>query len=98
VRTVVNLVAPADFGRGGRVSSRKREIAMSVHLQQIESIRDQALLQIEGLLANDEPTITVGGEQVPWASFLAMFQSTVDWCDRKLAEYDPYEVQSRATS
>ena len=71
---------------------------MSVNVQQIEAIRNQALAQIEDLLANEEPTITVGGEQVPWASFLAVLQGAVDWCDRKLAEYDPYEVRSRATT
>jgi hypothetical protein len=69
---------------------------MSVDLSQIDAIRNQALDQIEALLASAEPTITVNDEEVPWAPLLADLARTVDWCDRKLAEYEPYEVRSRA--
>ena len=68
---------------------------MSVDLQQIEAIRSQALSQMQDLLASAEPTITVNDEEIPWAPLLASLERTVDWCDRKLGEYDPYEVRSR---
>jgi hypothetical protein len=69
---------------------------MSVTPEQIESIRDAALAQIESLLASEAPTITVNDEEVPWQPFLAHLERTVDWCDRKLGEYAPYEVRTQA--
>ncbi len=71
---------------------------MSVDPSQIEAIRGQALQQMQDLLASEAPTITVNDEEVPWAPLLASLERTVDWCDRKLGEYDPYEVRSRATT
>jgi hypothetical protein len=71
---------------------------MSVDIQQIEAIRGQALGHIEDLLGNSGPTITVNGEEMPWAPLLAALEQTVEWCDRKLAEYQPYEVRSRGES
>ena len=68
---------------------------MSVDLNQIESLRDQALDQMATLLASAEPTITVNDEELPWAPLLDDLTRTVDWCDRKLAEYEPYEVRTR---
>ncbi|HYO25873.1 MAG TPA: hypothetical protein VEQ85_13100 [Lacipirellulaceae bacterium] len=68
---------------------------MAVDLQQVDAIRSQALAQIELLLASEGPTITVGDEQVVWAPLLTSLQRTVDWCDRKLGEYEPYEVHSQ---
>jgi protein-disulfide isomerase len=68
---------------------------MSVDLSQIEAIRTQAIAQMQTLLANEAPTITVNDEEVAWAPLLASLERTIDWCDRKLGEYDPYEVRSR---
>ena len=62
--------------------------------QQIEAIRSQTLSQIESLLATSGPTISVGTEQVAWAPLLAPLYRTVDWCNEKLAECQPFEVQS----
>ena len=64
--------------------------------QQIEAMRSQAIAQMEVLLATSGPTITVGDEEIPWAPLLAALEQTVDWCDRKLGEYQPYEVRSQA--
>lgn len=61
---------------------------------QIEAMRNQTLAQMEELLATSGPTITVGAEEVVWASLLAALERTIDWCDRKLAEYQPFEVRS----
>jgi hypothetical protein len=66
-----------------------------VNVQQIEAIRDQTIVQIMDLLATSGPTITVNGAEVVWAPLLAALQRTIDWCDGKLAEYQPYEVRSR---
>jgi hypothetical protein len=71
---------------------------MAFDVSQIESIRSAALTQMAELLANEEPTITVGDEELPWAPWLAALERTVDWCDRKLAEYAPYEVASRGVT
>lgn len=68
---------------------------MPVDVQQLESIRAQALEQIQALLASEAPTITVNDEEVPWAPLLASLERTVDWCDRKLGEYEPFEVRSQ---
>lgn len=71
---------------------------MPVQPQQLETIRDQALAQMQSLLASEAPTITVNDEEVPWAPLLASLERTVDWCDRKLGEYAPYEVHSQGRS
>jgi hypothetical protein len=71
---------------------------MSVNIQQLEAIRDDTLAQIESLLATAGPTITVGGVETAWAPLLGHLRLMVDWCDGKLAEYQPFEVQSQATT
>jgi hypothetical protein len=71
---------------------------MSVDVTQIEAIRAQTISQIQDLLATSGPTITVGAEQVAWAPLLSPLRSTLDWCDRKLAEYQPFEVRSLGES
>lgn len=71
---------------------------MSVNIQQLEAIRDDTLAQIEDLLATVGPTITVGGVETTWAPLLGHLRLMLDWCDRKLAEYQPFEVPSQATT
>ena len=65
-----------------------------MNAEQITAMREQAIAQMESLLATSGPTITVNDEEIPWAPLLAALERTVDWCDRKLAEYMPYEVRS----
>jgi hypothetical protein len=67
---------------------------VSVDVTQIEAIRTQTVSQIQALLATTGPTITVNGVEVTWAPLLSPLRSTLDWCDRKLADYQPYEVRS----
>jgi hypothetical protein len=71
---------------------------MAIDATQIESIRDQAIAQMASLLGSAEPTITVNDEEVPWPPLLAALERTVDWCDRKLAEYEPYEARTRGVT
>jgi hypothetical protein len=66
-----------------------------MNVQQIEAIRDQTIAQIQDLLATTGPTIPVNGVDVVWAPLLASLQRMLDWCDEKLAEYQPYEVRSQ---
>lgn len=68
---------------------------MSVNVQQIEAMYGLTLGQMMDLLSTAGPTIPVGGTEVAWAPLLAPLQRTLDWCDAKLAEYQPYEVRSR---
>jgi hypothetical protein len=68
---------------------------MSVDVTQIEAIRDSAVAQLQSLLATSGPTITVNGVEVVWAPLLTPLQRTLDWCDQKLADYQPYEVRSQ---
>jgi hypothetical protein len=70
---------------------------MSVDIEQIEAMRTQTAAQFESLLATSGPTITVGGVEMAWAPLAASLRDTLDWCDRKLAEYQPYEVRSEGT-
>ena len=67
---------------------------MSVDVTEIEAIRTQTIAQIQDLLATSGPTITVNGTEVTWAPLLSSLRSTLDWCDRKLADYQPYVVRS----
>jgi hypothetical protein len=67
-------------------------------MQLVEAMRAQAIAQMEALLATSGPTITVNGEEMAWAPLLAALERTVDWCDRKLGEYEPFEVRSQGTT
>jgi hypothetical protein len=69
-----------------------------VNVEQIEAIRLQVLLQIDELVATTGPTITVGGDEIPWAPLVESLQRTLDWCDRKLQELAPFEVRSQGTT
>ena len=57
-----------------------------MNAEQIVAMREQAIAQMEALLATSGPTITVNGEEIAWAPFLAALERTVDWCDRKLGD------------
>lgn len=68
---------------------------MSVDIEPIEAIREQTIVQMQTLLATAGPILLVNGMDVVWAPLLASLARTVDWCDGKLAEYQPFEVRSR---
>ena len=63
--------------------------------QQIETIKTQTLQQIVDLRVNPKPTYTIDGQNVSWESYLESLQKTVDWCDKKLSQYDPFEIRSQ---
>jgi hypothetical protein len=64
-------------------------------IEQIQSIRSQTLAQLDALAADPKPTYWLDGQRVHWQEYAESLQRTVDWCDRKLAECEPFEVRSQ---
>jgi hypothetical protein len=64
-------------------------------IEQIRSIRSQTLAQLADLQANPKPTYWIDGQRVHWQEYAESLQRTIDWCDRKLAECEPFEVRSQ---
>ena len=62
---------------------------------QIQTIRGQTLAQLEQLRADPKPTYWLDGQRVHWEQYAESLQRTVDWCDGKLAEYEPFEINSK---
>lgn len=63
--------------------------------QQILSIRSQTLSQLDAIRATPKPTYWIDGQRVHWQEYVDSLQRTVDWCDQKLVEYEPFEVRSQ---
>jgi hypothetical protein len=63
--------------------------------QQIETIKSQTLAQLVAIRIDPKPTYSVDGQSVSWESYAESLQRTVDWCDRKLSDYEPFEFQTR---
>jgi len=63
--------------------------------EQITSIKSQILQQLVGLRANPKPTYTIDGQRVSWESYVASLERSVDWCDRKLADLEPFEIRTQ---
>ena len=63
-------------------------------VEQIQSIRSQTLTQLDDLRADPKPTYWIDGQRVHWKEYAESLQQTIDWCDQKLAEYQPFEVRS----
>lgn len=62
----------------------------------LRHIRAQTLALIEQLTKEPKPTYQLEGQQIAWSEYLAQLQAVVDWCQRKLAELEPLELQSQA--
>lgn len=65
-------------------------------IEQIRSIRGQTLAQLDELRAAPKPTYWIDGQRVHWQEYVDSLQKTVDWCDQKLVEAEPFEVRSQA--
>jgi len=63
--------------------------------EQIRSIRSQSLAQLEELRADPKPSYWIDGQRVHWQQYAESIQRTIDWCDQKLLEYEPFEVRSQ---
>ncbi len=71
---------------------------MSTETEQIAIIRSQALAQLEELRASPKPSYSIDGQSVSWTDYAASLQQTIDWCDRKLADSQPFEFRSEGTT
>ncbi|TWT46490.1 hypothetical protein [Botrimarina hoheduenensis] len=60
--------------------------------EQIEAIKQLTLGQIQEVRANTKPTYWIDGQRVHWEQYVESLQRTVDWCDQKLNDDDPYEL------
>jgi len=58
---------------------------MPKDLERVRIIRDQMLVLIAEMTANPRGAYSRGAQRVPWNEFLADLQTSVDWCERKLA-------------
>jgi hypothetical protein len=67
-------------------------------VEQIQAIRSQSLAQLDDLRANPKPTYWLDGQRVHWQQYAESLQTTVDWCDQKLIDYQPFEVRSRGVT
>ncbi|MEQ8211967.1 MAG: hypothetical protein RH917_19370 [Lacipirellulaceae bacterium] len=66
--------------------------------EQLATIRSGALAQLIELRANPKPTYWLDGQRVLWSEYIETLERTVDWCDRKLAECQPFEVRTEGTT
>ncbi len=64
-------------------------------VEQIQSIRSQTLTQLDALRADPKPTYWIDGQRVHWQEYADALQRTIDWCDQKLVEAEPFEVRSQ---
>lgn len=71
---------------------------MPSDLEQIRTIKSQTLAIIAELTANPKPTYYIDGQSVSWNDYLKSLQATVDWCERKLAGEEPFEIHSQGTT
>jgi hypothetical protein len=64
-------------------------------IEQIRTIRSLSLAQLEQLRADPKPTYWLDGQRVHWEQYAESLQRTIDWCDHKIAEYEPFEIRSQ---
>lgn len=63
--------------------------------EQIEQIKQLSLAQIKEVRTNTKPTYWIDGQRVHWETYVESLQRTVDWCDQKLGDYEPFEIASQ---
>lgn len=68
---------------------------MPSDLEQIRTIKSQTLAVIAEVTAHPKPTYYLDGQTVAWNEYLTRLRETVDWCDRKLAAEEPFEIHSQ---
>ena len=71
---------------------------MPTDTERIQTIKSQTLAVIAELTAEPKPSYTIDGQSVSWNDYLARLQATVDWCERKLAGQEPFEIRSQGTT
>ena len=71
---------------------------MPSDLEQLSTIRSQTLAILAEMTANPKPSYTLDGQTVSWGDYLVKLRATVNWCERKLAGCEPFEIHSRGTT
>jgi hypothetical protein len=71
---------------------------MPSDFEQIQTIKSQTLTVIAEITAAPKPTYEIDGQSVSWNAYLRRLQLIVDWCDAKLAAYQPFQIDSQACS
>jgi len=71
---------------------------MASDLEQLQAIRGQTLALIAEITASPKPSYALDGQSISWGDYLAKLRATVDWCERKLAGEDPFEIHSRGVT
>ncbi|MBN1590949.1 MAG: hypothetical protein JW888_15655 [Pirellulales bacterium] len=68
---------------------------MASDLEQLRAIRSQTLALVAELTANPKPSYALDGQSISWGDYLAKLRVTIDWCEKKLAGEEPFEIRSR---
>lgn len=68
---------------------------MPTDAQQLAAIKSQTLAVLAEITASPKPTYYIDGQTVAWNEYLVRLRDTVDWCDRKLAGEEPFEIHSQ---
>lgn len=68
---------------------------MNGDITQIQTIRTHCLTQLQEVRSNAKPTYWIDGQRVHWEQYADSLQRSIDWCDQKLNELQPFEVSSQ---
>lgn len=71
---------------------------MNEDRERILAIRTQTLAQIQDVRGSLKPTYWIDGQRVHWEQYVESLQRTVDWCDAKLQDDEPFEIRSEGGS
>lgn len=66
--------------------------------EQLAAIRTQTLAVMAAITSAPKPSYQIDGQSVMWAAYLEQLRRTVEWCDEKLAGYEPFEFESQGES
>lgn len=68
---------------------------MPSDIEQLETIRANTLAQLAEIRESPKPSYSLDGQQVSWTEYVRSLQETIEWCDIKLAGYQPFEFRSQ---
>lgn len=71
---------------------------MATDVEQIETIRTLTLAKLAEVHADPAPMYSFGTVEVSWQDFVETLERTVDWCDARLAGYQPFEMRSEGVT
>lgn len=68
---------------------------MADDLTTLRLIREQTQQLLLDVTASPKPSYSVDGQSVSWETYLAQLRATLDWCDAKLNDAEPFEFATR---